>query len=584
MTPDYFENNVVGNMIIATAISGLITLFSNKLTGLFDDLQYYINWLYIKVFYRNESKVNIVGSTKISMYGVGIHFPQSYRAIMSMLGKQNLNLFDITVLEHTDRSTVRRDKEQLKNYNFVVNTGKKIKICDDIYVSFFEHTEDTGKAEHSTCKIKFLTTQVSSTKYSTNELRDKIIDWTRIYTDETENYYDDGKIYYFTLKVKNEKSISYKPKNRDDDDDDDDDYYDNDGNDEIIWHQHILKTFKTFDNIYFKDKQLLLNKINYFLNNEDVYKRKGIPYNLGLLFHGTPGCGKTSCIKAISNYTGRHVVEINLNRVKTCTEFVSIFNDMMMNDSYIPHDKKIIVLEDIDCMFDIVKSRKESATQSISDDKLQDIDDIKMIKMLMMDKYKKTKNFEPTDKLTLSCILNTIDGVLENYGRILIITTNYVDLLDEALIRPGRIDAKIEFTKCDRKMYQEIIENYYDTKISNDTPFIEYLHSPAEVLEICSMNNDIIAALNKMTSHQEEKEKERLIENKINKLINSVPANDNMCNNSNKDPDNETSQNNKKITYEVIEDIDAIDDATNDAIDDTIDDAIDDDITDIDSE
>ncbi len=529
MTPDYFDKNMISNMIIATTVSGLITMFSNKLANLFDDLQYYINWLYIKIFYRNESKVNIVGTIKLSAYGVGTNFPQSYRAIMSMVEKKKLNLFDITVLEHSDRSDGRQPKnEQLKNYNFYVNTSKKIMIYDDIFASFFEHSEDTGgKTEHTACKIKFLTTQISSNKYNTNELRDKIIEWTGIYVDETLNYIDDGKIYYYNLKMKNEKSITVK--NKDDDSD-----YDNYGNDdsEIKWHKHILKTFKTFDNIFFKDKQLLLNKINYFINNEEVYKRKGIPYNLGLLFHGTPGCGKTSCIKAISNYTKRHVVEINLNRVKTCTEFVSIFNDMMMNDSYVPHDKKIIVLEDIDCMIDIIKSRKNNDTY----DKIQDVDDIKMIKMLMMNKYTKNKNYEPTDKLTLSCILNTIDGVLENYGRILIITTNYVDLLDDALIRPGRINAKIEFTKCNNGMYQDIIEKYYDVSIPvSHMPFIEFSHSPAEVLEICSMYNDMNDAINKITTFQEEGEQEQIIEDKINKIINSI-----SCDKNNNCDDNET--------------------------------------------
>ena len=110
----------------------------------------------------------------------------------------------------------------------------------------------------------------------------------------------------------------------------------------------MLITFKTFDNIFFKDKDILIKKLNYFLANEEKYKKKGIPYNIGFLFYGNPGCGKTSCIKAISNYTKRHVVEINLKQIETCGEFINIFNDDMMNDNCIPHRKKIIVLEDID--------------------------------------------------------------------------------------------------------------------------------------------------------------------------------------------------------------------------------------------
>mgnify|MGYP002864766107 CR=1 FL=1 len=74
--------------------------------------------------------------------------------------------------------------------------------------------------------------------------------------------------------------------------------------------------------------------------------------------------------------------------------------------------------------------------------------------------------------MTLSCILNTIDGIIENHGRILIITTNYVDQLDSALIRPGRIDARVNFTKCTDKMCKDIIGHFYDQKIEMASKYV----------------------------------------------------------------------------------------------------------------
>jgi chaperone BCS1 len=241
------------------------------------------------------------------------------------------------------------------------------------------------------------------------------------------------------------------------------------------------------------------------LNNEGWYKKKGIPYNIGFLFHGTPGCGKTSCIKAISNFTNRHVVEINLSKIKKCKDFIKIFNHNCMNEDYVPHDKKIIVLEDIDCMIDIVKSRINKEDENEEENKFKiDEKDNDMVKMMKIqekgkiiefehfEKMEKKKEEKEDDKLTLSCILNTIDGVLENYGRILIITTNHVEKLDSALIRPGRIDMKVNFTKCSRQMYYDIIEHYYEKELQQNIPFVEYKHSPAEVLEICSLHNENI--------------------------------------------------------------------------------------------
>ena len=103
---------------------------------------------------------------------------------------------------------------------------------------------------------------------------------------------------------------------------------------------------------------------------------------------------------------------------------------------------------------------------------------------------KKQTKYKKNDKLTLSCILNTIDGVLENYGRILIITTNYVDKLDRALIRPGRIDMKVNFTKANPEMCRDIVENFFETTISKDIKFSDQKHTPAEILEICSLYED----------------------------------------------------------------------------------------------
>ena len=69
---------------------------------------------------------------------------------------------------------------------------------------------------------------------------------------------------------------------------------------------------KSFDNIFFKDKKLVLNRLNKFLEGKDEYAKKGISYTLkGSLFYGEPGCGKTSCIKAIANYTKRNLQIIN---------------------------------------------------------------------------------------------------------------------------------------------------------------------------------------------------------------------------------------------------------------------------------
>ena len=89
------------------------------------------------------------------------------------------------------------------------------------------------------------------------------------------------------------------------------------------------------------------------------------------------------------------------------------------------------------------------------------------------------------DNNNLSKLLNILDGIIECPGRIIIMTTNKPETLDKALIRPGRIDIKINFTKCTKQMTQDIINNYFNSKIKI-TNIKDYKYTPAELIELCS--------------------------------------------------------------------------------------------------
>jgi SpoVK/Ycf46/Vps4 family AAA+-type ATPase len=72
------------------------------------------------------------------------------------------------------------------------------------------------------------------------------------------------------------------------------------------------------------------------------------------------------------------------------------------------------------------------------------------------------KKEESKTQLTLSAILNQIDGVHNNHGMILIMTTNYPEKLDEALIRDGRVDERIFFDYCDYDQIHLMFKNFYN--------------------------------------------------------------------------------------------------------------------------
>jgi SpoVK/Ycf46/Vps4 family AAA+-type ATPase len=78
-----------------------------------------------------------------------------------------------------------------------------------------------------------------------------------------------------------------------------------------------------------------------------------------------------------------------------------------------------------------------------------------------------------------------LDGTLEANGRILIITTNFPERIDRALIRPGRIDMIVHFKKCSRAVLQEMVNAFYDDTLPMpDEPSLDYKWTPAEVNQI----------------------------------------------------------------------------------------------------
>merc|ERR1712038_1400642 len=212
---------------------------------------------------------------------------------------------------------------------------------------------------------------------------------------------------------------------------------------------------------------------------------------MGFMFYGEPGCGKTSTIKAIANHTQRHIVSIPLNKIRTAKELLNIFYNVRMNYKDIPLHQRLYVLEDIDAadLKNVVgeRSDKEGDKNDEKNSSKEDNED-SGIDMNLLNMLKSSAVFDKkTSKLTLATLLEVLDGVMEMDGRMLIITTNYPERLDKALIRPGRIDMKVKFGLCTAASIVEMYKHYFENELpsSFDTSRLQdNMYSPAEVTQV----------------------------------------------------------------------------------------------------
>jgi ATP-dependent Zn protease len=434
-----------------------------------------------------------------------INFPDEYKAIMFKITRLNIDIGKGKQFNTVDKYG---NKIGINNamFSYSLNTNEEIKLSDEIFV---RQNNDVDKSNDLKSSIEFYNLYIYSYTLQFTKLKQQVDSWINEYKKFVREF-NDGHIYYFSyLGGKRDATDKNLISN-------------------IKFESHKFYSNKNFKNIFFEQKSQLIKRLDYFINNELEYKKLGIPYTFGLLFYGAPGCGKTSSIKAIANYTGRHIIEIPLSKIKTCDELKKILFSELINEHYVPANLKIIVLEDIDCMGSIVQKRESdnnedkikhdsdeyddsdnSINSNESDDNISDNERDNQRKLNHKSKHRSyrrnnydlVKNYKDnTDKLTLSYLLNLIDGVLEQRGRIIIVTTNHPEKLDSALLRPGRIDMKIDFKKCSRKICKEILEFYFNKKIKKlPKKIYNAKWTPAEVFEKCLNLNNFDAVLSELS-------------------------------------------------------------------------------------
>lgn len=280
------------------------------------------------------------------------------------------------------------------------------------------------------------------------------------------------------------------------------------------WKGNELKVIKTFDNLFLSDNinSKILSDIDSFQNNKDLYKKMGISYKRGFLFYGKPGCGKTSTINAIARYVNYDIYKLRMTDFRDSKSLFKAVTAIPTNNILVIEDidrlnignKKYIVKSNLQCQFILERIKKinnmvGATTSSLIRrsreyqkliDKLYVNDDIEaneIINTVMTEQnfIKETRDilntlcnypelieeFELSDffnmeecesTINITNLMEIFDGNEYLHNCFIIITSNYPEKLDRALIRSGRIDTHIDFTPADKIIISKILSKFYN--------------------------------------------------------------------------------------------------------------------------
>jgi len=197
------------------------------------------------------------------------------------------------------------------------------------------------------------------------------------------------------------------------------------------------------------EKEHLVQDVKNFRASKKRYARLGIPYHRGYLLYGPPGTGKTSLVSALAAHFGLSIYVVNL------ADFTD--RSLMNAVNRVPANS-VLLFEDIDCAKS-GKAREPASSGANS-----------------MAQAQVEKANPATNGVTLSGLLNALDGFYAPANVLFVMTTNHIEVPDAALLRPGRIDYKLFMGAASASQKIELYRRFYPQATEREARDFEEAH------------------------------------------------------------------------------------------------------------
>jgi chaperone BCS1 len=187
------------------------------------------------------------------------------------------------------------------------------------------------------------------------------------------------------------------------------------------WTRARLGNNRKLDSVVLKagQKEAIVADLRRFFASRERYETLGIPWRRGYLLYGPPGTGKTSLVTALASELALNVCVLSLASPNVTDEKIGGLLTSVPRRS-------VILIEDIDAFFD----QREKADASV--------------------------------KVSYSGFINALDGVASHEGSVVFLTTNHPDRIDEAAMRSGRVDFRMELGRCDRDQLARMFNKFFE--------------------------------------------------------------------------------------------------------------------------